>query len=144
MAHTFFENVRITPLTVAAGTIINATAQGTAQGTVAVADYEYHALCYAGTIANTGTIFVYAMASGQTSSVLGSIEVGSSNGNAIFEVKSDTVTNEGTIYTHLGANIVVDSGGTWRGAAFWASHQPRSAGTTPAALGWAAVGTSLT
>ena len=143
MGHTLFENARITALPVAAGTIINATAQGTTIGTVSVADYEYHALVYAGTIANTGTVFIYAMGASQTSKVLGSVEVGSSNGNVIYEVKSDAIVGQGTLYTHLGANIVVDAGGTWRGGAFWLSHQPRSAGTTPSAAGWNTVGTSL-
>lgn len=150
MAHTFFENVRITPLVNAAGTIVNATANGTSIGTVSVNDYEYHALVYAGSIANTGTAFVYAIGAGQTNLLLGSFIVGSINSNSfVWEIKADAFNaalaggTGGTAYTHLGALIAVDTGGTWRGAAAWYSHQPRSAGTTPLALGWGSVGTTL-
>jgi hypothetical protein len=145
MGHTFFENTRVTPLINAAGTIINATADGTAQGTVSVFDYEYHAFVYAGSIANTGTVFLYAIGASQTNAVLGSFILGSINGNNfVWEVKADAFgAQAGTLFTHLGALVKVDSGGTWRGAAAWYSHQPRSAGTTPLALGWGSVGTSL-
>lgn len=145
MPHTFFENVRITPLVNTAGTLINTTYDGTSIGTVQVADYDYHALVYTGTIANTGTVFLYACATGQTQSVLGSFIVGSIATNQfVWEVKNDAFgALAGTLYTHLGALVKVDSGGTWRGAAAWFSHTPRSAGTTPLALGWGSVGTSL-
>jgi hypothetical protein len=148
MAHTFFENVRITPLVQAAGTIVNATVNGTSLGTISVSDYEYHALVYSGTIANTGTVFLYAI--GATNLVLGSAILGSLDGNSfVWEVKTDAFNaalaggTGGTAYAKLGALISVDTGGTWRGGASWFSHQPRTAGTTPSALGWGAVGTTL-
>lgn len=143
MEHTLFENSRITPVLAASGTIINTTVDGTAQGTIAAADYEYHAFVYAGSVANTGTVFVYALGASQTNAVLGSMIVGSSNGNLVYEVKSDALLAAGTGYTHLGALVKVDASGTWRGAAFWLSHQPRSVGTTPGAMGWNNVGTAL-
>lgn len=145
MPHTFFENTRVTSIVAAAGTLVNTTADGTSQGTVAVADYDYHAFVYAGTIANTGTVFLYAQAAGQTSAVLGSFILGSISGNQfVYEVKSDAFgAQAGTLYTHLGALVKVDTGGTWRGAAAWYSHQPRTAGTAPLALGWGSVGTVL-
>lgn len=150
MAHTFFENVRVTPLINAAGTIINGAAEGTAQGTITVNDYEYHAFTYVGTIANTGTVFLYALQTGQTNLLLGSFILGSINGNNfVWELKTDAINaalaggTGGTAYTKLGAVITVDASGTWRGAAAWYSHQPRSAGTAPLALGWGSVGTTL-
>lgn len=150
MAHTFFENVRITPLVNTAGTIIGATADGTAQGTISLGDYEYHAFVYSGTIANTGTVFVYALQTGQTNLLLGSFITGSINTNTfVWELKDDAINaalaggTGGTVFTNLGALVKVDSGGTWRGGAAWFSHQPRSAGTTPLALGWGSVGTTL-
>lgn len=144
MAHTLFENTRITPILAMAGTMINDTYNGTAQGTVRASDYEYHAFCYAGTIANTGTVFMYAVGASQTNSLLGSMIFGSSNGNLVWELKSDALLAAGTLYTHFGANVAVDASGTARGAAFWLSHKPRSAGTTPGANGWNNVGTNLT
>lgn len=148
MGHdTFFENMRVTPILAAAGTIINATADGTAQGTINVGDYEYHTFTYVGTIANTGTVFLYGIDS--TNRVLGSFICGSMDSNFTWEVKSDAFNGAllggtgGTAIAKLGALIKVDSGGTWRGAAAWYSHQPRSAGTTPLALGWGSVGTTL-
>lgn len=150
MDHTFYENVRITPLINAAGTIIGATADGTAQGTISLGDYEYHAFVYAGTIANTGTVFLYALQTGLTNLLLGSFISGSIDGSQfVWELKDDAINaalaggTGGTAYTKLGALVKVDSGGTWRGAAAWYSHQPRSAGTTPLALGWGSVGTTL-
>lgn len=147
MAHTFFENVRVTPLVNTAGTLINTTANGTSVGTITVNDYEYHALVYAGTIANTGTVFVYGI--GATNLLLGSFILGSMDSSFIWSIKTDAFNGAlsggtgGTAYAKLGANIAVDSGGTWRGGAAWYSHQPRSAGTTPLALGWGSVGTTL-
>lgn len=147
MAHTFFENVRVTPIVAAAGTIINTTVDGTAQGTISVGDYECHALVYAGTIANTGTVFLYGIDS--TNRVLGSFILGSMDTNFVWDVKSDAFNaallggTGGTAITKLGALIKVDSGGTWRGGAAWYSYQPRSAGTAPLALGWGSVGTTL-
>lgn len=150
MANTFFENTRVQPLTNTAGTIINTTVDGTTQGTITIYDYEYHALTYVGTIANTGTFFVYGMASGQTSALLGSFIIGSISGaQAVWEIKSDAFNSTllggtgGTLYNQLGATVKVDAGGTWRGVAAWYSKQPRSAGTTPVAMGWGSVGTTL-
>lgn len=147
---TFYENVRVTPLVNMAGTIVNTTANGTSLGTPSVYDYEYHALTYVGSIANTGTVFVYAIGASQTNLLLGSYILGSISSNSfIWEIKADAYNaalaggTGGTIYTHLGANIAVDAGGTWRGAAAWYSHQPRTAGTAPLALGWGSVGTTL-
>lgn len=141
--HTLFESSAITALPNAAGTIINTTVDGTTVGTVLANTYEYNALIYAGTLANTGTMFVYALGGGGTT-VMGSVIVGASGGgNAIYEVKSDALDSFGTQYNALGALIKVDSGGTWRGGAFWLQRWPRSAGTTPSAAGWQVVGTSL-
>ena len=64
--HTLFENTAITALPNAAGTIVNTTVDGTTVGTVMANTYEYSALVYAGTIANTGTLFVYALGGGGT------------------------------------------------------------------------------
>jgi hypothetical protein len=145
MAHTFFENVRVTPIIAAAGTIVNTTVDGTAAGTVQVQDYDYHTFTYVGSLANTGTVFFYACATGQTNLLLGSFISGSISGNQlVYEWKNDAFgAAAGTLYTHLGATVKVDSGGTWRGAAAWYSHEPRSAGTAPLALGWGSVGTTL-
>lgn len=140
--HTLFEQSAITALPNAAGTLVNTTVDGTTVGTILVNTYEYNALIYAGTIANTGTMFVYALGGGGTT-VLGSVISGSGNGNCIYEVKSDALGSLGTQYNALGALIKVDSGGTWRGGAHWLQRWPRSAGTTPAAAGWQTVGTSL-
>lgn len=140
--HTLFEQSAITALPNAAGTLINTTADGTTVGTVLANTYEYNALIYAGTLANTGTVFVYALGGGGTT-VMGSIIAGSGGGNVIYEVKSDALGSFGTQYNALGGLIKVDSGGTWRGGAFWLQRWPRSAGTTPSAAGWQAVGTSL-
>lgn len=150
MAQTFFENIRITPLLNTAGTLVNTTADGTAQGTISLGDYERHALVYTGTIANTGTVFVYAIASGQTNLLLGSFVTGSISGNTfIWDVKDDAINSAlaggtgGTVYNQLGALVKVDTGGTWRGGAAWFSYQPRTAGTAPLALGYGSVGTTL-
>lgn len=142
MPHTLFESSRIVALPNAAGTIIATTVNGTMVGTISAQDYEYHALVYAGTVANTGTMFVYALGGGGTT-CLGSVISGSGVGNVVYEVKSDALVALGTQYNALGALIAVDAGGTWRGGAFWLSRWPRSAGTTPAACGWQTVGTSL-
>jgi len=145
MPHTLFENSAITALPNTAGTIGNTTVDGTTVGTVLANVYEYNALIYAGTLANTGTAFVYALGGGGTT-VLGSVIATASNtGCLIYEVKSDTLVGLGTKYNALGALIKVDSGGTWRGGAFWLQRVARSAGTSdPSAAGWGVVGTSLT
>ncbi len=146
MAHTFFENHRVTAIISTAGTVINTTVDGTAAGTISIADYEYHALCYVGTIANTGTFFAYAVGASQTPFLLGSFIFGSINqAGFVWEFKSDAVgAAAGTLYTGLGATLKVDASGTVRGVAQWVSSWPRSAGTTPLALGWGSVGTTLT
>lgn len=143
--HTLFENTRVQPIIASAGTLINTTVDGTAAGTISVSDYEYHALTYVGTLANTGTFFVYGIGAGQTNQLLGSFISGSISGNAlIWEIKADAFQSAvGTAYNALGATVKVDSGGTWRGVAAWYSHQARTAGTTPLALGWGSVGTTL-
>lgn len=143
--HTFFENTRVTPIVSTAGTLVNTTADGTAAGTVSVADYEYHAFTYVGSIANTGTVFLYALGAGATNLNIGSFILGSISGNSfVWEVKADAFQSvAGTAYNTLGALVKVDTGGTWRGAAAWYSHQARSAGTAPLALGWGSVGTTL-
>ena len=147
MAHTFFENVRVTPLVNTAGTLVNTTVDGTAQGTINVGDYEYHAFVYAGTIANTGTVFLYGIAA--TNTLLGSFIVGSMDNSFVWEVKSDAFNSSllggtgGTAIAKLGATVKVDNGGTWRGGAAWYSREPRSRGTAPLALGWGSVGTTL-
>ena len=149
MPHTFFENTRITPLVNTAGTIVNTTVDGTTQGTISVGDYEYHAFVYAGSIANTGTVFIYALQTGQTNLLLGSYQIGSMDASFIWELKGDAINSTlaggtgGTAYTKLGATVKVDSGGTWRGGATWLSRMARSSGTTPGALGWGSVGTTL-
>ncbi|HEX6293354.1 MAG TPA: hypothetical protein VFZ66_29505 [Herpetosiphonaceae bacterium] len=140
--HTLFENSRLT--TIGGGSIVNTTLAGTAAGTVPATDYQYHAYTFAGTIGNTGTVFVYAVGAGLTNSLLGSLVFGSSTGQGIiYEVKSDVLSSAGTGYTHFGANLKVDSGGTLGGAFFCLSTTARTAGTTPAANGYAAVGTTL-
>jgi hypothetical protein len=142
MPHTLFESSAITPIQNASGSLVGATYEGTTKGTVLVSNYEYNELIFAGSLGNTGTLFVYALGGGGTT-VMGSVIAGSSTGCAIYEVKSDALGSIGTQYNALGALVKVDSGGTWAGAAFWLQRQPRSAGTTPAAAGWAVVGTSL-
>ena len=149
MAHDFITNTRVTSLVNTAGTIVNTTADGTTQGTISVGDYEYHTFVYAGSIANTGTVFLYALQSGQTNLLLGSFIIGSMDNSFIWDVKTDAFNaalaggTGGTAYSKLGALVKVDSGGTWRGGAAWYSRQPRTAGTTPLALGWGSVGTTL-
>lgn len=150
MGHTFYENHKVTPLINAAGTIVNTTVDGTAQGTISLGDYEYNAFVYAGSIANTGTVFIYALQSGQTNLLLGSFIAGSISGaNLVWELKDDAINGAlaggtgGTAYSNLGATVKVDTGGTWRGAAMWVQSWPRSAGTTPLAMGWGSVGTTL-
>lgn len=143
MSHTLFENSRIKAL--AGGSFVNATYGGTG-APVSAADYEYHAIIVSGTLGNTGTIFAYAhtASTGDGTTVIGSIAFGSSSaGQAVFEVKSDVLTAIGTAYTHISGQVRVDAGGTVGGALFVMSTQPRSAGTTPAANGYSAVGTAL-
>jgi hypothetical protein len=148
MPHNILENTRIT--TLAAGTFINTTAVGgTAGGVVSAADYEYHAVYFAGTFANHGTINVYACenSAGSSPRLIASLPVGSGNGQyAGIDVKSDflgTFSNSGTNYAFLSAAGTVEAGGTWRGALVIQSQWPRTAGTTPTALGAVAYGSAL-
>lgn len=144
MAHTLFENSRITAQA-SMGSAIATTKAGTLTPAYA-GDYEYHAVIFAGTIGNTGTLWAYAHTNsgGSNMTVIGSVIFGSTNAPAvIYEVKSDTLTNIGTAYTYVSGEIAVDAGGTIQGDLFILSTWPRSAGTTPAANGWSAVGTSL-
>jgi hypothetical protein len=135
--HTFGENTLVN--TVASGTFINATSAGTLTP-VFTGNHQYHALVFAGTIANTGTLFAYAAtnAAGSNMYVLGSAVFGSSNfGAAIFEVKTDVIgglgtvnngtSDNGTYYTHFTGQVKVDSGGTATGALIVVSSQPRTA-----------------
>lgn len=146
MAHNLFENARIT--TLAGGTFINGNFGGTGGGVVSAADYEYHSVVFAGTVANTGTVNVYACANGAGSSprVISTLTVGSGDGNIAIDVKSDalgTYLLTGTNYAWLSAAGTVDSGGTWRGALSIISTWPRSAGTSTVATGLLAYGTLL-
>jgi hypothetical protein len=144
MPHTLFENSRIARMG-ALGSTINTFAGGTG-APVYAGDHEYHAIIFAGTIGNVGTLWAYGHtgAAGEGTTVLGSIAFGSTNSAAVvYEVKSDTLTGLGTNYTYLSGGVTVQSGGTLTGALFILSTWPRSAGTTPAANGYSAVGTSL-
>jgi hypothetical protein len=144
MGHTLFENSRITAQA-ALGSAIATTKAGTLTPAYA-GDHEYHAVIFAGTMGNTGTLWAFAHTNsgGSNPTAIGSVIFGSTNAPAVvYEVKSDTLTNIGTAYTYLSGQVSVDSGGTFTGNLFILSTWPRSAGTTPAANGWAAVGTSL-
>ena len=85
--HTLFENSRLT--TIGGGSIVNTTLAGTAAGTVSATDYQYHAYTFAGTIGNTGTVFVYAVGAGLTNSLLGSLVFGSSTVEKNRSIRSD-------------------------------------------------------
>lgn len=147
MPHNILESTRIQ--TLAAGTFVGANFGGTAGGVVSAADYEYHAVAFLGTFANNGTINVYACenSAGSSPRVFATLNVGSGNGQyAGIDVKSDylgTFAASGTSYAFLSAAGTVESGGTWRGALTIISQWPRTAGTTPAALGALAYGSAL-
>jgi hypothetical protein len=143
MPHTLFENSRT--VFQAGGSFVNATYSGTGAPAYA-ADYEYHAIKFEGTVGNTGTLWAYGhrTSTGGGTTVIGSVIFGSSNApGVIFEVKADTLTALGTDFVYLSGQMRVDSGGTLAGALTVLSTWPKSAGTTPAANGWGAVGTSL-
>lgn len=148
MPHTLFENSRVWPQA-PLGSSVGVTKAGTLTPAFA-GDYEYHAVAFFGSLGNTGTLWAYAStnAGGSNNTVIGSVIFGSSNNPAVvYEVKADTLTalnTSGTTFTHIGAQISVDAGGTLYGGLVILSTWPKSAGTTPAANGWAAVGTSLT
>ncbi len=126
-----FEAAKITNIVAASGTIINGAAGGTTNG-APLGEFEYHSVVYAGTFANNGTINVYACtnAGGSNPAIIRTLNIGSNNsaGEAV-DVKSSamgSLSNAlGTQYTHLGAYGTVESGGTWRGALFILSYNPR-------------------
>lgn len=129
--------------TLASGTFISANFGGTAAGVVSAGAYNYHLVAFFGTLANNGTINVYACqnSGGSGPSVLATLNVGSANGaGAAVMVKSDTISGLGSLYTHLAAAGTVEAGGTWRGALAIISTQPRNA---PTSNGLAALGSIL-
>lgn len=140
--HDFFKSGDVQVRAPQSGTFINEQTNGTAAAYFA-GDYEYHAAVFAGTLANTGTIFVFGAkdASATSPRALGSVVAGSGNGLAVFEFKTDTLTNLGTDYTHWTAQLKVDSGGTWRGGLLLLDHGARTKGTSAAAVGISALGT---
>ena len=142
--HTLFENSRT--VFQAGGSFVGATYSGTGAPAYA-ADYEYHAIKFEGSVGNTGTLFAYAhnASNGGGTTLIGSVIFGSSNNpGVIFEVKADTLSNYGTAYNYVSGQLKVDAGGTLAGVLSVLSTWPKTAGTTPAANGWGAVGTSLT
>jgi len=141
-AHDLFSSGNVTVRAIASGTFLNTETNGTAAAYPAF-NHEYHAAVFVGSIGNDGTILVFA-ADGATpvgTALVGTVNVGSSNGLGVFEFKTDTLTNLGTQYTHWTAQIKVNAGGTWRGGLLLLDHAPRTAGTTPAANGIASLGT---
>ena len=141
-AHDLFSSGNVNVRSIASGTFLNTETNGTAAAYPAF-NHEYHAAVFVGSIGNDGTILVFA-ADGATpvgTALVGTVNVGSSNGLGVFEFKTDTLTNLGTQYTHWTAQIKVNAGGTWRGGLLLLDHAPRNAGTTPAANGIASLGT---
>lgn len=140
MAHTLLENALFT--TAASGTFINGNFGGTTS-TVNAGVYEYHLAGFFGTLANNGTINLYACANsgGSSPRLLATLNVGSANGaGAALELKSDvlgTFNASGTAYTHIAVAGTVEAGGTWRGALAIISTMAR---TAPTSNGLAAVG----
>jgi hypothetical protein len=138
--HNIGENALFT--TLASGTFINTSAVGgTIAGVVPAGQHEQHLVAFFGTLANNGTINVYACSNsgGSSPAVVATLNVGSANGaGAAVMVKSDVIGGLGS--THLAACGTVESGGTWRGALVVISHQSRSAGS---AQGLAAIGSAL-
>ena len=139
MPHNILENTRVT--TLASGTFINGNFGGTIGGVVSAADYEYHAVVFFGTAANNGTVNVYACenSAGSSPRIFASLAIGTGTGQYVgIDVKSDylgTFANSGTNYAWITAAGTVESGGTWRGALTILSQWPRTAGTSPGALG---------
>ena len=141
-AHDLFSSGNVNVRSIASGTFLNTETNGTAAAYPAF-NHEYHAAVFVGSIGNDGTILVFA-ADGATpvgTALVGTVNVGSSNGLGVFEFKTDTLTSLGTQYTHWTAQIKVNAGGTWRGGLLLLDHAPRTAGTTPAANGIASLGT---
>ena len=140
--HDYFSSGAVNVRSTASGTFINTETNGTAAAYPAF-NHEYHAAVFVGTIANDGTILVFAAdaATPVGTALIGTVNVGSSNGLGVYEFKSDVLTGIGTQYTHWTAQVKVNAGGTWRGGLLLIDHAPRSAGTTPAANGIASLGT---
>lgn len=139
MAHTLGENG--TFATLAAGTFISGqNAGGTAAGALPLSMFEYYLVAFFGTLANNGTINVYACTNsgGSSPNVWATLNVGSGNGaGAAITMKSDNVNSlqggtlqSGTQFTHFAAAGTVETGGTWRGALVAIGHWARSAPTT--------------
>ena len=134
-------------ITLASGTWAAGNLGGTATGVANAGAYEYHVLTFLGTLANHGTLNVYAVTNtgGSSPRVLATLNVGSANGDgAAIEVKSSalgTFASTGTVYSYLAGCGTVESGGTWRGALAFISHQPRVA---PTSNGLAASGSRYT
>ena len=132
--HNLGENAVFT--TLASGTFVGANFGGTLGGVLSAGLYEYTFFGFFGTIANTGTINVYACTNsgGSGPVVLKSLVVGSGDGGgAGIDVRSNTLGSlnaTGTTYTHLSVAGTVDSGGTWRGALTAISYWPKTAPTT--------------
>jgi len=145
--HTLIENAQFT--TLAAGTFIGASFGGTAGGVVSAGLYEQHAVVFLGTLANNGTINVYACtnSAGSSPNVIATLNVGSANGAGAAVMLNSAVINSvqggtsGTAFTHIAAAGTVESGGTWRGALAIISTQPR--GFAGSAAGLASVGSAL-
>ena len=143
-----FEAAKIVSFPTAAGTIINGAAGGTTNGAT-LGEFEYHSVVFAGTMANNGTLNVYAMtsASGSNPFIIRSLPVGSNTSAAIaVDVKSSALgslnAGQGSTYTHLGAFATVEASGTWRGALFIISTNARV--SPPGTTGLAGYGTYLT
>lgn len=115
----------------AVGTIANAAVGGTVNG-AELGKFEYHTVAFVGTFQNNGTINVYAAtsSSGSNPVIISTLKLGSSDSPwAAIDVKSSALgslnAGQGSTYTHLGAYGTVESGGTWRGALFILSYNPR-------------------
>lgn len=137
-SRTFGENSKVTPL--AGGSFVNTTAGGTG-APVFAGDYSYHAIVFAGTVGNVGTLFAYAhtTATGGGTTAIGSIVFGSSNvGAIIYEVSTNTLTGIGTNYQFISGQIKVEAGGTLGGGLAVISTNPVSAPTSSGS--WVAFG----
>lgn len=116
-------------------------------------DYAYHSFVFVGTAAggaaDVGSIVVYASYNsvGGGTTVLGSVGLTRGTGVQAFDLKTDTLTSLGTVgsgtyYDYVSAQLVVAAGSVdVRGAFFGLSYHPRTAGTTPAAVGIRTLGT---
>lgn len=126
------------------GSFVNATYGGTG-APVFAGRHANHAVLVTGSFGNTGTIFAYAHSAsdGGGTTAIGSIVFGSGNFSAAaFDITTDTLLTIGTGYAWVSGQVKVDSGGTVAGALSIISYNARTAGTTPAANGIGALGTS--